>query len=61
VERVKPWLLSFKPFCNTQHAGKKNKLYMALLGRKGLNKVTKGRERTPGIFHSKGVSPSEFR
>lgn len=34
---------------------------MALLGREGLNKVREGGERTPGFFHSKGVSPSEFR
>lgn len=30
---------------------------MALLGRKGFNKVREGGQRTPGFFHSKGVFP----
>lgn len=38
-----------------------NKFYMALPGKEGLNKVREGGQRTPGLFHSKGVSPSAFR
>ena len=34
---------------------------MVLLGGEGLNKVWEGGQRTPGFFHSKGFSPSEFR